>query len=78
MKLKNVKDVEAFMQTVRECEHGVWLKAQDGGSINLKSELSLYLGVSELLEDMSESLELFCDGKNDERKMIEFLQNLDD
>ena len=79
MKL-NVKDVEKFMEVVHSCEGPVWLtdwRVDDEGEynlrLNLKSEISLYLGVAKLLGTMGDWFEIHVSSHNDEAKLMEFM-----
>ena len=60
MKLTNVKDVEKFIQVIKECEHDVYLKSQEGDVFNLKSSLSQYIAIGRLVDENGDSLELFA------------------
>lgn len=77
MKLKNVKDVEKFIQVINECEHNVYLKSPEGDVFNLKSSLSQYIAIGRLLDENGDALELFADSCNDEARLIQFLSELD-
>lgn len=80
MKL-NVKDVEKFMEVVRSCEGPVWLtdwRVDESGDynfyLNLKSEISLYLGVAKLLGTQGSWFELHAQKREDEARLIEFMK----
>ena len=77
MKLKNIKEVEAFRKVIHECEGDVYLKSQDGDVFNLKSALSEYIALGQLLSEQGDNLELFADKREDEAKLISFLAELD-
>ena len=77
MKLKNIKEVEQFRKVVHECEGDVYLKSQDGDVFNLKSALSEYIALGQLLSEQGDNLELFADKREDEAKLISFLAELD-
>ena len=77
MKLKNVKDVEKFIQVINDCEHNVYLKSPEGDVFNLKSSLSQYIAIGRLLDENGDMLELFADSCNDEARLIHFLSELD-
>ena len=64
MKLKNIKEVEAFRKVIHECEGDVYLKSPEGDVFNLKSSLS-------------ESLELFASRREDEARLMAFLNEID-
>ena len=80
MKL-NVKDVEKFMEVVHSCEGPVWLtdwRVDENGDynfyLNLKSEISLYLGVAKLLGTQGSWFELHAQKREDEARLIEFMK----
>ena len=49
MKLKNIKEVEEFRKVIHACAGDVYLKSQDGDVFNLKSALSEYIALGQLL-----------------------------
>ena len=76
----NVKDAEKFMDVVRSCNGPVWLtdwKVDENGDynfyLNLKSEISLYMGVAKLLGTMGDWWELHVSNREDEARLIEFM-----
>lgn len=77
MKLKNIKEVEQFRKVVHECEGDVYLKSQEGDVFNLKSALSEYIALGQLLGEQGDNLELFADRREDEARLINFLAELD-
>lgn len=77
MKLKNIKEVEQFRKVVHECEGDVYLKSQEGDVFNLKSALSEYIALGQLLGEQGDNLELFADRREDEAQLINFLAELD-
>ena len=77
MKLKNVKDVEKFIQVINECEYNVYLKSPEGDVFNLKSSFSQYIAIGRLLDENGDMLELFADSCTDEVRLLQFLAELD-
>ena len=77
MKLRNIKEVEEFRKVIHNCTGDVYLKSQDGDVFNLKSALSEYIALGQLLSEQGDNLELFADRREDEARLIEFLANLD-
>ena len=77
MKLKNIKEVEEFRMVIHTCTGDVYLKSQDGDVFNLKSALSEYIALGQLLSEQGDNLELFADKREDEAKLISFLAELD-
>lgn len=76
MKLNNIKDVQKFIETVNACENDVYLKSVEGDVFNLKSSLSQYIAIGRLIEDASESLELFAQTREDEALLLNMLNQL--
>ena len=77
MKLKNIKEVEEFRKVIHACTGDVYLKSQDGDVFNLKSALSEYIALGQLLSEQGDNLELFADRREDEARLISFLAELD-
>ena len=77
MKLKNIKEVEEFRKVIHTCTGDVYLKSQDGDVFNLKSALSEYIALGQLLSEQGDNLELFADRREDEARLINFLAELD-
>lgn len=80
MKLK-VEDVNEFMQVVQSCKGPVYLtdwETDENGNynlqINLKSALSMYMGIAQLLSDHGDWLELHTSNREDEAKLIRFMK----
>lgn len=72
MKLHNIKQVDEFMKAADSCAGGVWLRSIYGDVYNLKSKLSQYVAVAQLLQDYGDELELFCDNTSDEKYFYKF------
>ncbi len=76
MKIKNIKEVEEFRKVVHECTGDVYLKSLDGDVFNLKSALSEYIALGRLLGEAGDSLELFATNREDEAKLLQFVDHL--
>ena len=76
MKLKNIKEVEAFRKVIHECEGDVYLKSPEGDVFNLKSSLSEYIALGQLLSEQGDNLELFADRREDEALLLNFIAEL--
>ena len=76
MKLKNIKEVEAFRNAVNACTGDVYLKSVDGDVFNLKSALSEYIALGRLLSEQGDSLELFATKREDEAQLLNFVEEL--
>lgn len=48
MKLRNIEDVEGFLDAVSQCTGDVWLESPYGDKYNLKSKLSQYIAMGAL------------------------------
>lgn len=70
MKIKNITDVETFLEVVNQCEGDVTLTSVYGDKFNLKSTLTQYVAVAALVGEHGEELELWCSNKNDEAKFL--------
>ena len=73
MKLKNIKQVNEFIEAVDQCRGDVFITSEYGDKFNLKSKLSQYVAIAALVGDHSQDLELWCADKEDEYKMLKFL-----
>lgn len=72
MKLNNVSEVNSFISVVNECKGDVWLESPDGNKFNLKSKLSQYVAIGELIRAEGSNLELYCSLPEDEPKFFAF------
>lgn len=77
MKLTNTKEVQAFIEAVKDCRGGVYLKSPEGEVIKLENERSLCAGIGLLLRPDGDSVELFTGCREDESRMLGFLCDLD-
>lgn len=75
MKLKNEIEINDFLNAVDRAKHPVFLVSVEGDRYNLKSTLSRYVAIAELIKDCGTKLELFCDDKNDEKYFFGFFLN---
>lgn len=78
MKIRNLKDIESFKEAIAKCRGEVWLESIYGDVYNLKSELSQYVAMADLLRDKTENLELFARLPEDQAILMEFLRTLED
>ena len=72
MKLNNIIEINAFQKAVDQAEKAVYLKSVEGDCYNLKSTLSRYVAIGELISQHGDELELFCDSKSDETLFLKF------
>ena len=76
MKLTNIKEINDFLAVIDSCEGSVTLTSPYGDCFNLKSKLTQYIAIAELLGENAEELELWCTSKADEYKFLRFLSEL--
>lgn len=75
MRLTNSKEIMEFRFAISKCVGDVWLEDNEGNRFNLKSVISQYIALGELLQDKGEKLELFCSDTNDEQHFMKFFHN---
>ena len=75
MRLKNIENVKEFLNVVDKCKHDVYLVSPYGDKYNLKSKLTQYVAIGALLGKDGELLELFADDRDDERLLLNFLND---
>lgn len=71
MKLMNVQDVNDFMAAIEKSKDEVWLESVHGDKISLKSPLSRYVAIGELVKKEGSDLELFC-SQADQHLFLQF------
>lgn len=72
MRLTNKVQVEDFLKAINQAKGDVWLVSPQGDRYNMKSALTQYIALGELLGQHGDELELFCDNKEDEGIFIGF------
>lgn len=72
MKLRNIDEVNAFVDAIEKCKKDVYLRDRRGESLNLKSAICRYVGIGKLVSGEGETLELFCDSREDEQNFFRF------
>lgn len=75
MKIRNIKDVETFLDIVNNCNGEVTLTSIYGDKFNMKSKLTQYVAVSALLGEHGDELELWCSEKSDEEKFLKMFSD---
>jgi len=78
MKIKNFKEAEKFIAVVDSCKGDVFLTSIYGDKFNLKSKLTQYVAIANLIGEHSGDLELFCDDKDDEAKFLKLFAETPD
>lgn len=77
MLLKNIHDVNVFMDAVNRCRDDVVLRSMDGKEeFNLKSRLSQYIAIERLHREHGDEYEIFCMNKADEGYMLKFFYDI--
>lgn len=75
--LKNMDNVNALMTAVANCTDSVLLKSADGREeYNLKSALSLMIGIGRLCGEHGDEYEVFCANRADEGFLLKFFHEL--
>ena len=75
--LKNMNNVNALMTAVASCTDSVLLKSADGREeYNLKSALSLLIGIGHLCGEHGDEYEVFCTNRADEGYLLNFFSQL--
>lgn len=77
MKLRTIEDANEFKKAIDACSGEVYLKSIYGDVYNLKSDLSRYLAIADLLRDKSGDLELFARLHKDQMILMDFLSTLE-
>lgn len=74
MKITNIYQVDDFLAVVNKCKQAVYLKSGLNADfcLNLKSKLSQYVAIANMVGDQSDSLELFCSSIEDEAMFMDF------
>lgn len=72
MKIESLADVEEFKAVINACKGEVWLESVYGDKYNLKSALTQYVAIADLMRDNKGELELFAKLPEDESRLMEF------
>ena len=75
MKIRNIEQLTDFLKVIDSCTGNVYLTSVYGDKYNLKSALTQYIAIAALLGTHGDELEIWCDNKEDEGKVMEFLSN---
>ena len=75
MRLTKSKEIAEFKEAISNCKGDVWLEDADGNRFNLKSVISQYIALGELLKEHGEYLELFCSLPEDESHFHKFFRD---
>lgn len=75
--LRSINNVNALQAAVASCQDSVILKSADGREeYNLKSALSLLIGIGRLCGEHGDEYEVFCTNRADEGYMLKFFREL--
>lgn len=74
MKLKNAteEEIKDFKKAIASCTGEVWLESTEGDKFNLKSVVSQYIALGELLKEHGKDLDLYCQFHEDEHYFYQF------
>ena len=75
--LRNINNINALQAAVVSCQDSVILKSADGREeYNLKSALSLLMGIGCLCGERGDEYEVFCTNRADEGYLLKFFRDL--
>ncbi len=79
MKLYNIKNTEEFFKVVDQCKGTVELVSTQGDRLNLKSQLTKYITITNLFSDesMISELELVAYDPEDASRLVEYMFGTD-
>ena len=75
MRLRNISEIEDFKSAIDKCKGQVYIQSNDGTRLNLKSVMSMYVSIGNLIQERGSDFELFCDLKNDEQHFFRFFMD---
>lgn len=78
MRFKKGIEVEEFLKVVDQTQGRVWLESNQRDVYNLKSTLSRYVAIGEMIKDCSDELFLYCDMLSDEQLFFDFFNKYPD
>ncbi|MDF2989255.1 MAG: hypothetical protein K0R50_4765 [Eubacterium sp.] len=76
MKIMNITDVEEFFKVIDSCKGKVELVSTEGDRINLKSKLSQFISIAQLLSpSIIDELEILAYEPEDVNTLIQYMMN---
>ena len=76
----NSNNIDKFMKVVNSCQGPVYLtdwrvdkNDEPNFKLNLKSEISMFIGVSKLLGEYGDWFEIYAPKREDEAKIMQFM-----
>ena len=76
MKLYNVHDIKGLEKTIDQCQGKVIMISDDGSALNLKSKLSQFIALSQVMgadEETIPEMELLLENPKDTVKLINYM-----
>ena len=75
MKISNIKDTDAFFKVVDSCEGKVELVTGEGDRLNLKSKLSQFVSLANILnsDQVIPELEIIAYEPEDIKKLLDYM-----
>jgi hypothetical protein len=74
MKVKNITDVNKFLEIINHCKGTVELVTTDGDRLNLKSKLCQYIALTQMFSEAKiEEVEIIAYEPEDTNMILEYL-----
>lgn len=75
MKILNVENPEKFLDVIKQCHGNVELVSRQGDRLNLKSELTKYIALSQLFTDNTfiNEMELIVSEPDDMKLLLDYM-----
>lgn len=74
LKLKNIRNLDNFFDTVNQCNDAIELNLPEGGYLNLKSKLSQYHALATLFSNGSvDEIDLTTHNPKDSERLFHFM-----
>ena len=78
MRIKKDVEIKEFLDVLDKTEGNVWLESDQGDKYNLKSTLSRYVAIAQMIKEEGDQLGLFCDKISDENLFYELFEKYPD
>lgn len=74
MKITNIGDINEFFKVIDQCEGRVELTSTEGDRINLKSRLTQFVAMTQLLDTTYvKELEIVASEPNDVKRILDYM-----
>lgn len=74
IKMKNITNLDAFFHVINQCDGAVELSLPEGGSVNLKSQLSRYFSMATVFSNgRIDELDITTHTSEDSVRLINFM-----